>query len=90
MKKLLLISMVAGLWFFGLQAQDRKLPADEVVETKHQVTIKGQAVPYRAVTGTQPVWDKDGKTIAALFFTYYERTDVKDRACALTRTSASP
>jgi carboxypeptidase C (cathepsin A) len=79
MKRLLLLSMVAGLWFLGLQAQDRKLPADEVVETKHQVTIKGQAVPYRAVTGTQPVWDSNGKTVAALFFTYYERTDVKDR-----------
>jgi carboxypeptidase C (cathepsin A) len=26
-----------------------------------------------------PVWD-DGKAIAGLFYTYYERSDVKDRA----------
>jgi carboxypeptidase C (cathepsin A) len=27
-----------------------------------------------------PVWDEDGKPIAGVFYTYYERTDVKDRA----------
>jgi carboxypeptidase C (cathepsin A) len=27
-----------------------------------------------------PVWDEDGKTIAGIFYTYYERSDVKDRA----------
>lgn len=27
-----------------------------------------------------PVWDKDGKIQAGVFFTYYERSDVKDRA----------
>ena len=27
-----------------------------------------------------PVWDADGKTQAGVFFTYYERSDVKDRA----------
>jgi carboxypeptidase C (cathepsin A) len=27
-----------------------------------------------------PVWDEDGKAIAGLFYTYYERSDVKDRA----------
>lgn len=26
-----------------------------------------------------PVWDEEGKTIAGLFYTYYERSDVKDR-----------
>jgi hypothetical protein len=24
-----------------------------------------------------PVWDEDGKAIAGLFYTYYERTDIK-------------
>ena len=50
------------------------------VVTNHEVTIKGQRVPYKATAGTLPVWDEDGKTIAGLFYTYYERTDVRDRA----------
>jgi len=53
---------------------------DAVVVSNHEVTIKGQRVPYKATTGTMPVWNEDGKTIAGLFFTYYERTDIKDRA----------
>lgn len=61
-------------------AQERKIPIDSTVMTKHQVTIKGVTVPYTATTGTQPVWNEDGKPIATLFYTYYERTDVKDRA----------
>ncbi|RYY27469.1 MAG: carboxypeptidase, partial [Chitinophagaceae bacterium] len=54
-------------------------PESSVV-TNHEVTIKGQRVPYKATAGTLPVWDEDGKTIAGLFYTYYERTDVRDRA----------
>ncbi|MBC7851041.1 MAG: carboxypeptidase, partial [Chitinophagaceae bacterium] len=50
------------------------------VTTVHEIVVKGQRVPYKAVAGTLPVWDEDGKTIAGLFYTYYERTDVKDRA----------
>lgn len=53
---------------------------DQSVITDHVTTIKGQKVPYKATTGTMPVWDEEGKAIAGLFYTYYERTDVKDRA----------
>jgi carboxypeptidase C (cathepsin A) len=53
---------------------------DSQVITNHITTIKGQKVPYRATTGTMPVWDEDGKAIAGLFYTYYERSDVKDRS----------
>ncbi|TRX20835.1 carboxypeptidase, partial [Flavobacterium franklandianum] len=53
---------------------------DSQVITEHSTTIKGQKVPYKATTGTMPVWDEDGKAIAGLFYTYYERSDVKDRA----------
>lgn len=53
---------------------------DQNVVTEHSTTIKGQKVPYKATTGTMPVWDEDGKAIAGLFYTYYERSDVKDRA----------
>ena len=45
----------------------------------HEVTIKGVRVPYSATTGTQPVWNEAGKPIATLFYTYYQRTDVKDQ-----------
>jgi len=61
-------------------AQDRKLPADTSVTTSHEVTVKGKRFPYNATTGTQPVWDKDGKVIASLYYTYYERSDIKDKA----------
>lgn len=53
---------------------------DSNVITNHTVTIKGQKVPYKATTGTMPVWDEEGKAIAGLFYTYYERSDVKDQA----------
>jgi carboxypeptidase C (cathepsin A) len=53
---------------------------DENVVTEHTTTIKGQKISYKATTGTMPVWDEDGKAIAGLFYTYYERSDVKDRA----------
>jgi len=48
--------------------------------TDHEAIIKGQKVPYKATLGNMPVWDDDGKCIAGLFYTYYERTDVKDKA----------
>ncbi|CAM3221137.1 S10 family peptidase [Rhodothermus bifroesti] len=62
------------------QAQQRRLPVDTAVVTHHTVTIKGVPIPYRAVAGTQPVWDAHGRPIAALFYVYYEREDVQDRS----------
>ena len=59
---------------------DIKFNPDTNVITQHTTTIKGQRVPFQATTGTMPVWDAEGKTIAGLFYTYYERSDVKDRA----------
>jgi carboxypeptidase C (cathepsin A) len=58
----------------------RQIVTESAVVTQHQVTIKGKSVPYKAITGTLPVWDEEGKAIAGLFYTYYERSDVKDRA----------
>ena len=46
-----------------------KFNPDEKVITQHLTTIKGQKVPYQASTGTMPVWDEDGKTIAGVFYT---------------------
>lgn len=61
-------------------AQDRKLPADTTVVTSHTVTVNGDRFNYTAETGTQPVWDEDGKVVAALYYTYYTRDGVADRA----------
>ena len=59
---------------------ERILPADTTITKTAEATIRGQRVPYRVTTGTQPVYGEDGKTIAALYYTFYERTDVKDTA----------
>jgi carboxypeptidase C (cathepsin A) len=75
----LFLSLVLFL-SFSLYAQDRTLPAESAVSSNAQVIIKGKPVPYKATAGTQPVWDKDGKVIASLFYTYYERTDVTDKS----------
>ena len=72
----LLLTICAATLF----AQDRMQVADETVSSTHQVVIKGKSVPYKATTGTQPVWNEEGKAVAAVHFTYYERSDVKDRA----------
>ncbi len=61
-----------------LVSQDRMLEAQSQVVTTHQTTVKGKAFPYKATTGTQPVWNEAGKVTASLFYTYYERTDIKD------------
>lgn len=79
MRKLLALALFLAIVVLPAAAQ-RAIHPDSTVTTKHQVTVKGQRVPYNATTGTQPVWDENGKTIAGLFYTYYERSDVKDRA----------
>jgi carboxypeptidase C (cathepsin A) len=63
-----------------LQAGERLLKPDSQVSKTGQVTIKGKVVPYKVTAGTQPVWDKDGKITASLFYTYYQRTDVSDKS----------
>lgn len=61
-----------------LHAQDRIIDTDSTIITKHQTTVNGKSFPYQATTGTQPVWNSDGNITASLFYTYYQRTDVKD------------
>lgn len=51
-----------------------------MVVTTHTTTIKNTSISYNATTGTQPVWNKKGEPIATLYYTYYERNNVKDRA----------
>lgn len=59
---------------------DRKIPIDESHITSHTTKINGQKLTYTATVGTQPVWNKDGDPTATLFYTYYQRTDVKDNS----------
>jgi len=58
----------------------RQIPIDEKVVTEHKAKINGKTIPYKATTGTQPVWDEEGHPTATLFYTYYQRTDVRDDA----------
>lgn len=79
MRNIILLLVLSALPVCGF-SQNLSLEPDETIGTNHQVTIKGKSVPYKATTGTQPVWNEDGKAIAAVHFTYYERSDIKDRA----------
>ena len=73
--------LLTYILFFGtILAQSRSLPADTTVVTNHKTTIKGKQIEYKATTGTQPVWNEAGNPIAAVHYTYYERTDVRDQA----------
>ena len=76
MKKLNLI--ISLFLVFNLKSQDRKIAVDTIVTTNHITKIKGETVNYQAETGTQPVWNEEGKPIATLFYTYYRRTDIKN------------
>jgi carboxypeptidase C (cathepsin A) len=76
MNKLNLI--IAFFLVFNLNSQDRKIVVDTIITTNHTTKIKGETVNYQAETGTQPVWNEDGKPIATLFYTYYKRTDIKN------------
>ena len=77
MKKYNLSSLAVLFISLVSLAQNREIPIDTIVTTYYTTTIKGKNVNYQAQTGTQPVWDKNGKPIATLFYTYYKRTDLK-------------
>jgi len=65
--------------FVQSYAQDHRIPIDTMVVTTNEAMINGTKVSYKATTGMQPVWDDHGEVIASLYYTYYERTNVKDR-----------
>ena len=78
MKKTLLLFAITLIIFPSIA--QRILEGESAVTTTGAVTVKGKRIPYTATAGTQPVWSTDGKVSASLFYTYYERTDVVDRA----------
>jgi len=59
---------------------DRSLDYDYKVEKKQEVTINGKKVPYNVIAATLPVWDDEGKVIAGVFYTYYERSHILDKS----------
>lgn len=74
------IFFIALFISFYTNAQDHRIPLDTTVVTTSTVTIKGKKIPYKATTGMQPVWNANGEIIASLYYTYYTRTDIKNRA----------
>ena len=78
MKKHLLYLSLVSL-FIGF-SQSVKIPVDTMVITTHSTIVKGVKFDYTAETGMQPVWDKDGQPIASLFYTYYTRNNIKNKA----------
>ncbi len=80
MKNIIYSVSLFSLLFLGntAQSQDIKLEAESQEVTQNETIINGKPIKYQAICGTHPVWDKDGKTIASLFFTYYQRTDIED------------
>lgn len=66
--------------FTAIAENDRSIVVDEQQISKHTTKINGKKIKYTAITGTQPVWDNEGKATASLFYTYYQRTDVDDNA----------
>jgi len=78
MKKILILLLIFNLNVSP--AQDLKVPVDTMVVTSHKTVIKGMNIAYTAETGMQPVWDNNGGVIASLFYTYYTRDNIKNRA----------
>ncbi|HET6768031.1 MAG TPA: carboxypeptidase, partial [Chitinophagaceae bacterium] len=82
---LMIVIVVFGCLQSSAQTKDEKtgggrvLNPDHSITTEHSVTVKGVKVPYKAVAGTIPVYNDSGKVVAGVFFTYYERSDIKDK-----------
>ncbi len=74
------IFLLFTIIFSPLMAQKLTFSMDTAVTTQHEVTIKGKRIAYSAEAGMQPVWNEKGEPIAGLFYTYYERSGVEDRA----------
>jgi carboxypeptidase C (cathepsin A) len=81
MKKYLLTLCFLAISVVWVDAQEnREIKVESSSVTTGEANIKGKRVPYKATAGTMPVWNEDGKPIATLFYTYYERTDISDKS----------
>lgn len=73
-------ALVLLLCSSALMATERQIEIDSKVVTEHKTEVNGKRFGYSATTGTQPVWDEEGNPTATLFYTYYQRSDIKDRS----------
>jgi carboxypeptidase C (cathepsin A) len=56
------------------------VPLESAVTSDGSVVMNGETIPYTATAGTLPVFNDRGEPIAAVFYVYYERSDVDDKA----------
>lgn len=75
-----LVSLLLVLSPFANAEFERKIAIDESTTSSHKAKVNGKSFEYSATTGTQPVWDEEGNATATLFYTYYQRSKVKNRA----------
>lgn len=80
MKKHLALVCLVLLCSGTVLADTRQIDIDNKVVTEHKTEINGKRLSYTATTGTQPVWNDEGEPVATLFYTYYQRSDIKDRS----------
>ncbi len=74
------VSLLLILSPFANAEFERKIAIDESSTSSHKTKVNGKSFEYSATTGTQPVWDEEGNATATLFYTYYQRSKVKNRA----------
>lgn len=70
---------VTGTFAQEADANKRTPKVDWSNTTEHEVQIKGNKVPYSTTVGNLPVYSEDGEIIASLFYTYYQRSDIRDK-----------
>ena len=75
---LVLVALFAITANAAEETHKRTIDIDSSVVTEHETKILGKRVKYSATTGTQPVWNSKDDAVATLFYTYYQRTDIKD------------
>jgi carboxypeptidase C (cathepsin A) len=74
------LTLCSATSYADSSAHDRQIEIDSSVVTEHETKILGKRVKYSATTGTQPVWNNNDEAVATLFYTYYQRTDIKDNS----------
>jgi len=72
--------LIFALPFEPIHGQSRHIEIESSVVTEDEVTINGETISYTATAGTQPVWSENNEPVAALFYVFYERSDVEDVA----------
>jgi carboxypeptidase C (cathepsin A) len=72
MRRILFLTFCILITSSITSAQDRRIPVDTTVVTRHNTTINGEKINYTATTGTQPVYIDD-VIVASLYYTYYTR-----------------